>query len=328
MSPTPLCRLFTCFMHCTHIVNSSCCPYGRGKIQGDRLVLPLDESHCNCGLLHSFPLSAGSVCGVRLGRCSSSEGQNNGYPIGMHHDTDGNLRAFFMWKPSGRVNCGSCPQCSCQGVTEFVWASGCSITDDYVTNMYEYMPTRFCSCPGSTLYPLQCLCTSGIFGNMYSRDYSRCNNSLVGYNSLTGKRSITGFQFRCLCWLGMVTSFVTDEPAVDWQSGTCCFMGETTEYNLNWLRLCSRYNCICRQCVNNVLPTNGLSWSFHYCCGGCVKSCTIQSMYCTGCGGLPLCPGFCDSHDLQRRYFTLNQYLCQCNNKNVGPATWVMCPKP
>lgn len=333
----PMCRLFTCCMHCTSDnLNHSCCSYGRGVLHGGKLIIPLNEATCNCGLMHVFPTTAGSVCGVSLSRCGNYVGRSAGYPMGLHHDVNGNLRGFFAWRPgSHRVNTTGCNCASTQGVTEFAWAPGCDISTQKATNMFEYAPTRHCSLPGHGLWHMQCICTCPSTTVWGSHEWLRCNNSLVGYNSLTGKRSITGFSLRCGTCAStiMLTSFVTDEPAIDFAANSvCCFMTKNTADTLNHLVLTGRKDCItARQCINNVFPTNGYMFGFTYKCGGCIKSCTVSTMSNTSCGGLALCANFCDQFadvTSQRKCITNNIYSCLDTKMNVPPAVWSMCTPP
>ena len=338
MATTPMCRLFTCCMHC--VIQSgaagSCCTYGRGVLHGGKLIIPQNDPRNTCGTIHVFPTTAGSVCGVRLGRCGTYVGLSPGLPMGLHHDKDGNLRGFFAWSPTSvRSNTFGCNNCSVQGVTEFMWAPGCDISTQVATNMVEYHATRHCSLPGHNLWPIQCICTCPSTSFWGTADWLKCSNNLVGYNNLTGKRSITGFSFRCgSCTLtNMLTSFVTDEPAIDFASGSvCCFMTQKTAEALNHLVLTGRGSCIAaRQCIDNVFPTTGHSFSFHYCCGGCVKVCTANAMGNSSCGGLALCPNFCSQYEgpsVNRSCLSNSDYLCLDSKMNVPPAVWPMCTSP
>ena len=338
MATTPMCRLFTCCMHCTSgNAAHSCCTYNRGVLHGGKLIIPQNQAGCTCGGMHVFPTTAGSVCGVSLGRCGSSFGRSPGLPMGLHHDKDGNLRGFFYWLADNakRMNDTSCPFCSNQGVSEFMWAPGCDISTEKATNMVDYQPTRHCSLPGNALYPLQCICACPSTMIWNCHEWLRCNGSHVGYNNLTGKRSITGFWFRCgtTDTTRAVTSFVTDEPAIDMANGSvCCFMTQKTAEALNHLVLTGRQACItAKQCINNVFPTNGSSFSFHYCCGGCLKVCTANAVGNSSCGGLALCPNFCDTYDgpsRTRSCISQNSYNCLDAMVNVPPAVWPMCSSP
>ena len=322
--PTPFCTLFTCFMHC---MPCHCTPYGRGKLHNGRIIFPLNEQHCNNmqGMMHSFPLTAGSVCSIQLSRCSSYDGRNNGMVMGLHHDKDGNLRGFFHWLAAGKVNCDACQNCSLQGMTEFVWAPNCDISSNKATNMYEYVPGCRCNNFAQTLC---CTCAKFSTSYLYSMDWSGKGGGLSAYNPLTGTRSLTGLRLQVGFHYSQAMSFVFSEPAVDWQSGECTLMPDSVACRTINLKICSRYNCIAlRQCIDTCYPTNGYSFSFHRCCLGCIKSCS-NTAGCSGCGGLPLCNAWCDLRDTSsRKCFTMNQYLCQDSVTNIRPVTWAMCPK-
>lgn len=336
MHHTPMCRLFTCKLNCAaNHEPSTCFSYGRAKLQGCRIYVPVDCAMCVCGLFWSFPTTANSgasascVYGLRLWRCQSSQGRNFGIPLGIHHDTTGRLRMFFAWKMQGMVNNTGNVLCSEQGVTEFVWNSSDDVRNHRITNAYEYTPARHCMCPGTQGGNNFCICRRALVNEFKGSAWLRCNNSLVGYNNLTGKRSITYFSYGCAVSAGqrMITSFITDEPAFDWQSGACCIMPDGTFNMTNYMMLCSRYTCRTRQCLDGVLPNNGYSWGFHAEGCGAVANCSVAQMACSNCGGFPLCAGFCTGNDMNvvRNCMHYNSYLALDNIANIRPGTWSMC---